>query len=151
MRTNPREVTGPRVTDGPVRERGVAVVVRGDAVLMVRHDHPAHSIWTLPGGGVEPGESHEQTAARELLEETHLVARSLTFLTTAPVHGQLDHYYFVEVDPLAEPACGVDPELAGRRQVLQDVQWTPIASLADDCQMRIVAPLIRNGFGAGRP
>ena len=29
--------------------------------------------WELPGGGVEPGESYQQTAVRELLEETGLV------------------------------------------------------------------------------
>ncbi len=32
--------------------------------------------WMIPGGGVEPGESFEQAALRELLEETGIDARS---------------------------------------------------------------------------
>lgn len=32
--------------------------------------------WIIPGGGVEPGESFEQAALRELLEETGIDARS---------------------------------------------------------------------------
>jgi 8-oxo-dGTP diphosphatase len=36
-------------------------------VLILRADF---RIWSLPGGGVEPGESREQAAIRETLEET---------------------------------------------------------------------------------
>lgn len=33
--------------------------------------------WITPGGGVDPGESHEQAAVRELFEETALVVDSV--------------------------------------------------------------------------
>ena len=33
---------------------------------------PPRTVWYTPGGGLEPGESHEEAALRELIEETGL-------------------------------------------------------------------------------
>jgi 8-oxo-dGTP diphosphatase len=50
---------------------GVGVFVfRGDRVLLARRGHePARGKWSIPGGGVEVGETLRQTALRELTEE----------------------------------------------------------------------------------
>ena len=50
-----------------------AAIVRDGKVLLVRRArNPALGIYTLPGGGVETGETLAQAAAREVREETAL-------------------------------------------------------------------------------
>ena len=70
-----RAVVGPR----PLITAGVVVVVlRGNTVLLdMRRDSRK---WGLPGGLKELGESMEEAARRELLEETGLLAKRVRLL-----------------------------------------------------------------------
>ena len=61
-------------------------------LLVRRGGHPCLGKWALPGGFAEPGETIEQTAQRELKEET-----SLTGLSLVPVG------FFT--DPGRDPRC----------------------------------------------
>jgi ADP-ribose pyrophosphatase YjhB (NUDIX family) len=45
-----------------------AMLIEGNKVYLIRHTYMPG--WQLPGGGVEPNETAEQSAAREALEET---------------------------------------------------------------------------------
>ena len=75
-------------TDNGIAMNGASVVVlRRDAVLMVeRGKPPLQGLWSFPGGKSEAGETPEQTARRELLEETGLrVGRLLRLGTAHPI------------------------------------------------------------------
>ncbi|MBN9348129.1 MAG: NUDIX domain-containing protein, partial [Devosia sp.] len=50
----------------------VAIVRRDDLLLIQRNRPPSEGLWTLPGGRLEPGETPEQCAIRELKEELGL-------------------------------------------------------------------------------
>ncbi|SFI03077.1 NUDIX domain-containing protein [Nocardioides psychrotolerans] len=62
----------------PVRVAAGVLVRRDDLLLLQRRGDDG--TWGVPGGPLEPGESLEQTARRELLEETGLSAGALTLL-----------------------------------------------------------------------
>lgn len=54
-----------------------AFVFREHAVLLVkRRDEPNRGFWSPPGGSLEVGETVEQAAARETLEETGVQVRA---------------------------------------------------------------------------
>jgi 8-oxo-dGTP pyrophosphatase MutT (NUDIX family) len=56
------------------------ICVAAGAVLLLRWRDPVEGFeaWEPPGGGVDPGESWEAAARRELREEAGLTARALT-------------------------------------------------------------------------
>jgi 8-oxo-dGTP diphosphatase len=57
-----------------IREAVRALVVDSDQrVLLVRFEFPTATRWALPGGGLEPGESHLDALHRELAEEVGLI------------------------------------------------------------------------------
>ena len=48
------------------RPRACGALIHNKEILMVRHVEPTRSYWTLPGGGVEAGETPAEAAVRKV-------------------------------------------------------------------------------------
>lgn len=56
----------------PPNAASVALIDRDKVLLIQRARKPYFGMWSLPGGRLEPGETPEQAAAREIMEEVGL-------------------------------------------------------------------------------
>ncbi|NCP15216.1 MAG: NUDIX domain-containing protein [Sphingomonadales bacterium] len=109
-----------------------------DRVLMFRFDVPGRDpFWVTAGGECEPGESFEDAARRELLEETGITAdpglqiARLTpqFVTVEGEPVQADERFFrVRV---AEAVIDTSRHTAAEQRLMTQHRWFTRAELAD--------------------
>ncbi|MES2345795.1 MAG: NUDIX domain-containing protein [Chlamydiota bacterium] len=80
------------------RQAVSAVIFQKDQVLLIkRRDIP---VFVLPGGGIEPEETPEEAACREVLEETGCTVKIVRKVATyTPVNrlAQLTHFFECEI------------------------------------------------------
>jgi ADP-ribose pyrophosphatase YjhB (NUDIX family) len=122
-------VTGPRVVAS-------AVVVDDDRLLLIRRRNPPDAgRWSIPGGGVEYGETLAEAVLRELAEETGLEGVCGSLIDWTEKITDADHMiffdFFVEVLDPVDPIAG-DDALEAAWVPLHDVaEWDVVESLVE--------------------
>ncbi|MFC4005272.1 NUDIX hydrolase [Prauserella oleivorans] len=101
---------------------------RANAVLIGRLDRHGRLLWSLPKGHIEDGETTEETAVREVKEETGITAHVLRPL------GTIDYWFVAErrrihktVHHFLLEACG--GELSDEDVEVTEVAWVPLTEL----------------------
>lgn len=62
---------------------GGVVIFRGKILLLYKNYKNKYDGWVLPKGTVEPGEQHEETALREVMEEAGVRASIVKYVGTS--------------------------------------------------------------------
>ncbi len=133
-----------------------AVILDGDRVVLVRRGRePLKGFWSIPGGGLELGESLLDAVRREVREEVGLEIEVLgmveIFERILRDGDQRVQYHYVLIDYLCEPAIGGGREETGEQ--IQDRQPRAAMDSAtiDGAAMETGRTEIADGgLGAGR-
>jgi 8-oxo-dGTP diphosphatase len=119
------------------RRRAAAVIVRDGRVLMVRERglgaggrHDGVEYWTLPGGGVQEGESDEAAVRREVTEETGLQPGVVRYLIDVPYPSGMTSVFAVQVGD-GEPKLGRGDEGCDCPAMVA-LDWVPVPDVSPE-------------------
>lgn len=121
------------------RVAAYALIRRGDRVLLTRISaRGAHAgEWTLPGGGLDHGESPREAVAREVEEECGLVCavgdlidvHDVHFEGTAPT-GRHENFHGVHLVFAGTVSDDAEPRVVEEDGTTDEVAWVPLADIA---------------------
>jgi len=101
---------------------------RARAALIGRTDRRGRLLWSLPKGHVEPGETTEDAAVREVAEETGITSQVVAELGTIDfwfvadgrrIHKTVHHFLMM----------ATDGELSADDVEVEEVAWVPLGEL----------------------
>jgi 8-oxo-dGTP pyrophosphatase MutT (NUDIX family) len=113
----------------------VVLLDKAGRVLLARFEYLGRAWWVAPGGGLEPAETHEEAARREIGEETGLNLRNLgpwiwtrehVFRFEGRLYRQKERYFLATVRAFTPHPKLPSPEEAG---VLRGLRWWTLAEM----------------------
>jgi 8-oxo-dGTP diphosphatase len=110
----------------PIIKAASACVWRGDEILLAQRGKAwGYGFWSLPGGKIEKGETAIAAAARELMEETNVVANLKHHVGDFDLSGEKVNYVI---------SCFTGPYVSGKATAMTDakaVAWVHYQKIGD--------------------
>jgi ADP-ribose pyrophosphatase len=130
---------------GPQVGVGAVVVHRGRVLLVQRGRPPGAGLWAIPGGRQRLGETLQQAAEREILEETGVTIRATVPVYTCE-HIERDdlgalRYHYVIVDLAADYLSG-EPQAGDDASAAAWVTWHELAALPLNASSRTALAIL---------
>ena len=114
---------------------GVIMLKDGKILLGLRHTDPekadselhGEGTWTMPGGKIEYGETLDEAAKREVLEETGIILRSAAVICVNT--DKNDYAHFITVGLIGESFVG-EPRVLEPDEITE-WRWFPLDALPE--------------------
>ncbi|HSX05549.1 MAG TPA: NUDIX domain-containing protein [Candidatus Saccharimonadales bacterium] len=115
------------------RRTARAIIIHDNQILLVERWRPGHHYFSIPGGGIEPAETPEQTMQREVAEETGCVVQTERQIYFLQLADGTEHYFFLARYISGEPHLPADsPEALGNGPENRFLpRWVPLVELPE--------------------
>lgn len=124
--------------------RAVAILIKGDKVLLIHRTRDGKEFWVFPGGGKEENESVEDSVVREVEEEASIKCKIIKLIYTH-IYSDLGHkqFYYLCEYVSGNPKLGEYNELQTMKK--EDQTYEPVWMKIEDLSKKLLYPLkIRN-------
>ena len=133
-----------------MRQAARAIVIKDDTLLVIHRNKYGKEYYTLPGGGIDGGETPEQAIMREMHEETGLeIALERLVFIEEPGEPFGRQYIFLARYVSGEPALHPDSEEALLNQKGQNLYVPGWLDLQELAQVAFMSPALQRAIQKG--
>jgi mutator protein MutT len=122
------------------RNRSAGIILKGKNLLLIHRINYGKEYYVFPGGGVEDGETSEQTVLREVKEETSLKVEVNKLLYHHVYDDRTEQFFYLCKYLSGEPSLG-DANEAEEMQNGNDDFYDPVWCRVDDLSKLLLYPL----------
>lgn len=111
-----------------MRPRARAIIIKDDQVLLMHRIKDGREYYAFPGGGIEEGETPEETVAREIKEELTLDVKKAERFHEFENRGDMEYFLLITEFSGTPVLSGEEVERMNENNVY-DLKWIKLSDL----------------------